>query len=239
MPKPTFHNLPVAKRDRILDAALDEFAAHPLPTASVNRIVRAAGIAKGSFYQYFDGLDDLYRFILFEHGADLKMAAMRAAGPPPTGGDLFDTMSYYALAGLRFGIAHPRIAAAARHLTAAPTATPMARELQQRSRTGVRHILREGIAAGAVRPDVDLDAAVIFTDHCLRATLDDVFRMRFGLDLLELCTHPERADAITDDQLLAAVSVVIDLLRHAIGTGSRAGATLDLDRLRRSVELPE
>ena len=29
MPKPTFFNLPAQKRERIIEAAIDEFATHP------------------------------------------------------------------------------------------------------------------------------------------------------------------------------------------------------------------
>ena len=48
MPKETFQNLPAAKRDRFVAAALDEFAQHDYRTTSLTRIVAAAGIAKGS-----------------------------------------------------------------------------------------------------------------------------------------------------------------------------------------------
>ncbi len=60
MPKPTFFNLAEGKRERILSAALDEFAEKGYAGASISGIVAAAGIAKGSFYQYFEDKDDLY-----------------------------------------------------------------------------------------------------------------------------------------------------------------------------------
>ncbi len=64
MPTKTFHNLPDAKRLQIEKAAIAEFAANPLQCASVNAIVSGAGIAKGSFYQYFENIDDLHGHIL-------------------------------------------------------------------------------------------------------------------------------------------------------------------------------
>jgi AcrR family transcriptional regulator len=238
VPKPTFYNLAAERRARIIDAALNEFAAHPLQSASVNRVVKAAGIAKGSFYQYFADLEDLYRYLVFEYGVERKMASMKGVGAPPAGGDLFDTMTFYAVQGLRFGVANPRLAAATRHLTSGlvnDSLAPAAQELKRRSRVGTRHILSEGMVSGAIRPDLDLDTAVIFTEQCLRTTLDEVFRSRFGVDLLELCSEPDRAAEITDEQLYEAVGVVIDFLRRAIGSGQSVGADLDLDRLRASV----
>ena len=53
MPSTTFFNLPEAKRTIIEAAAIREFAAHGFEGAGVNAIVAGAGIAKGSFYQYF------------------------------------------------------------------------------------------------------------------------------------------------------------------------------------------
>ena len=72
MPKPTFHNLPKDKQSRIIDAAIDEFASVPFDAASVNRIVRGAKIAKGSFYQYFENMVDLYA----NHGRKVKFVAV-------------------------------------------------------------------------------------------------------------------------------------------------------------------
>ena len=54
MPKDTFTNLPEEKRRHFLNIAIKEFAEHPYNTASISEIVRQAGIAKGSVYQYFE-----------------------------------------------------------------------------------------------------------------------------------------------------------------------------------------
>ena len=64
MPKTTFYNLSAQRRARIEEAAIDEFAKGGLKTAVLNTIVANAGIAKGSFYQYFEDLEDLYHHVL-------------------------------------------------------------------------------------------------------------------------------------------------------------------------------
>lgn len=66
MPKNTFYNLSKEKRDRILEASSDEFSSNSYELASINRIVRGADIAKGSFYQYFENKEDLYRYVVRE-----------------------------------------------------------------------------------------------------------------------------------------------------------------------------
>lgn len=64
MPKPTFFNLPAQKRERIIEAAIDEFATHPFHQARVTVIAEQAGIAMGSFYQYFEDKKDLYKYLM-------------------------------------------------------------------------------------------------------------------------------------------------------------------------------
>ena len=68
MPKETFLNLKEDKKQRILEAGLREVSMHGYDKASVTRIVKGAGIATGSFYQYFEDMDDLFIYIALEAG---------------------------------------------------------------------------------------------------------------------------------------------------------------------------
>ncbi|MDR3584337.1 MAG: TetR/AcrR family transcriptional regulator [Desulfosporosinus sp.] len=64
MPKSTFYNLSDEKKGRIFDAALQEFSIRTFSQASLNQIIKNAGIPKGSFYQYFDSKEDLYLYMI-------------------------------------------------------------------------------------------------------------------------------------------------------------------------------
>ncbi|GHU80252.1 TetR family transcriptional regulator [Clostridia bacterium] len=75
MPKQTFFNLAEDKRARILEIAIEEFADKGYKMASISNIVARAGIAKGSFYQYFENKDDLYCHIISTMIADRKISA--------------------------------------------------------------------------------------------------------------------------------------------------------------------
>lgn len=48
------------KRDRIINAAIEEFASFPYEKASTNNIVKKAGISKGLLFHYFDSKQSLY-----------------------------------------------------------------------------------------------------------------------------------------------------------------------------------
>lgn len=64
MPKQTFFNLSDEKKDRLLQAAYQEFSSEPLETASINAIIQQSEISRGSFYQYFEDKEDLYFYCL-------------------------------------------------------------------------------------------------------------------------------------------------------------------------------
>lgn len=64
MPKDTFFNLPEEKKKRIIDAAIDEFSKYSFHKARITAIADKAGIAKGSFYQYFEDKKDLYKYLM-------------------------------------------------------------------------------------------------------------------------------------------------------------------------------
>jgi AcrR family transcriptional regulator len=71
MPRPRFDKLSARKRERILEAAAKEFAAHGYDAASLNRILEQAGISKGAAYYYFDDKADLYTTTVLHYSREL------------------------------------------------------------------------------------------------------------------------------------------------------------------------
>ena len=87
MPTNTFFRLPEEKRQRLIQAAWDEFTRVDLANASINRIIRAAHIPRGSFYQYFGDKEELFRYLL----GDMReyFSAVQREILEGSGGDLF------------------------------------------------------------------------------------------------------------------------------------------------------
>ena len=65
-----FYALEPEKRERIINAALKEFAQNGYEKASTNEIVRQAEISKGSLFNYFKNKRELY-FFLIEYVAEI------------------------------------------------------------------------------------------------------------------------------------------------------------------------
>lgn len=72
MVKQTFLNLSQEKQERILSAARKEFSRAPLNEASVANIIKDASIPRGSFYQYFNDLEDIFYYILEVHSKEIR-----------------------------------------------------------------------------------------------------------------------------------------------------------------------
>ncbi len=63
MIKETFYNLPQEKQQKIFDAAIKEFSRVDISGAKISNIVEVAEISRGSFYQYFDDIEDVLRVL--------------------------------------------------------------------------------------------------------------------------------------------------------------------------------
>jgi len=203
MPKETFFNLPEDKRTQVFQAAVEEFAAHPFAQASVNRIVARAGIAKGSFYQYFENKQDLYLYVLERLGAE-KAAYLAPLLAQAGERNFFDLLRNLYAAGIRFAVEHPDYAAIGRLLLAkkhAPMFSVVMQPGAEASLTLFRTLLQEGIRRGEVRPEVDtrLFAYLIAEMHTL---------------LLEYYT--EHVSAEYDARLMDVVEQFIGFLRFGL-----------------------
>lgn len=64
MPTATFFRLPEEKRNRLIEACWTEVSQIRFSEVSINRIIAAARIPRGSFYQYFEDKEDLIRYLL-------------------------------------------------------------------------------------------------------------------------------------------------------------------------------
>lgn len=168
MVRPRFAKLPAHQQQAIVQAALDEFAAHGFHDASLNRVIEAAGISKGSLYYYFDGKEDLFAYVA-ETGLGELIGQI---GPLPDLGagdaDAFwSVLEDYYLRLSKTLLASPQLAALLRVWSASsknPEFQQATGEMEQASLPWIAQALEVGHRVGAVRsdvPDALLMAAVL------------------------------------------------------------------------------
>jgi len=76
LPKATFYNLDEEKKQNITNVLISEFSQKPYSEVNVKTIVERLGIARGSFYQYFNNLEDSYFYILDNKTYDIHILFM-------------------------------------------------------------------------------------------------------------------------------------------------------------------
>ncbi|MFT5685682.1 MAG: AcrR family transcriptional regulator [Myxococcota bacterium] len=213
MPRATFDNLPADKRSRFVEAALDEFSAHPYDQASISRIVARLGIAKGSVYQYFDGKAALFAWLVEEAGRQ-KFAIIRPE-EAPSDVDMFGRLRWMYVQGLRFQASRPRWARIGLRVME-PSRDPAVGALRQKHNVAARAFLRDqlsaGQAEGSVRAGLDLDMMVPLIQSLLTEGLLRAFLSRAGVDdpLDPAVRELSEADA------MAVVDAALDLLRQGL-----------------------
>lgn len=108
MPNKTFEHLTNEKKEAVIQAALKEFTAHDFASASLNDIIASIGIAKGSFYRYFNNKQDLYDYLI-RYGLEKKIQYVNQLKEPTN--DLFQLIQRMVSNYIRFNLENTELAA--------------------------------------------------------------------------------------------------------------------------------
>ena len=170
MPKQTFFNLPDEKREQILDVVIDEFAENDYANVSISRIVASAGIAKGSFYQYFEDKEDLYGYLL-ELIKDAKTELFSLDNPDPQHVGIFAYLRWMYETSVQFELVHPRLSQIGyRILNGGVHEEKMLARASEDVLAFYKQLVGLGKQQGDIAPDIDEDLAAV-TFHLILTNL--------------------------------------------------------------------
>lgn len=166
MARNRFENLEPERREAILAAAADEFAARGYAGASLSRIIDAADISKGSLYYYFNDKQDLFVTAVEVAMERLLEAVGGLAIEDLTATSYWETLRQLGLRSIalmsrdewdvRLAMAFPR-------LRTEPEARDAVRPALEATRTLTTRLLKQGRDLGVVRRDLPLDLLVEVT----------------------------------------------------------------------------
>ncbi|MDD7306726.1 MAG: TetR family transcriptional regulator [Peptoniphilaceae bacterium] len=77
MPKETFYNIDNEKQERIKKVLKEEFEKKTFDQVSIKSIAEKLNIPRGSFYQYFESLEDAYFTVLARETSDIHYEFMK------------------------------------------------------------------------------------------------------------------------------------------------------------------
>jgi len=209
MPKETFFNLPAKKREVIENAAIDEFAKHGYGNASINRIVSAAGIAKGSFYQYFEDKKDVFMHLM-DSTAKKKIEYL---SPILTNGatlDFFEMMRELWVSGLRFANDNLKLAQVANDVFKNQNKglyNEILGSNQPTAENFYKQMIESAIAKGELRDDIDVEYISYMVTALSVSSVEYYFAKVRNEDI-----HFTGLD----DEILDTVELFIDLMKNGI-----------------------
>ncbi|MFT4416199.1 TetR/AcrR family transcriptional regulator [Fredinandcohnia humi] len=110
MPTQTFFNLPTDKRDLIIDAAIDEFFEKGYEGMSIAKLIERAKIPRGSFYQYFEDKNDIYKYLILHVIGERKHKHSSQKLHPTTEMSFFHIIRNLFINGIEFYKKEPKLA---------------------------------------------------------------------------------------------------------------------------------
>lgn len=182
MPSSTFFNLSDQKRESLIEIAIDEFSNHDYDSASISRIVHCAGIAKGSFYRYFQDKKDLYLY-LAGLISTTKSSFLKEIHPPEPNMKFFDYLLWLFEAGIRFDLTYPALSKLRYRIFYgnSPFRDEAMKEAKEASSKFFRKLVIKGMNQGDIDPGLDLDLVVFIVD-ILAKNFGDYVPAKLGLE---------------------------------------------------------
>jgi AcrR family transcriptional regulator len=172
------------RREQLLAAAFEVFAAHGFAAARIDEVARRAGVAKGTVYLYFRDKEQLFRDVV----RSVIHLPLDLLGKNP-GGTPADRLRA-PLAGMYANVVkNPKARAIVRMLVAESGRFPRLADIYYREIVGpgiaaVHEVLKRGVAAGTFRPIKAVDFPQIMVAPGLVAILWQLlFASRHPLDL--------------------------------------------------------
>jgi len=206
----TFRHLPADKQERVLTAALEEFANKGYHQASLNKVVAQAGIAKGSIYQYFPNKEGLFSF-LFQQALVLVRRTLTAVKEETLEEKFFVRLEKSLQAGIRFLREHPRIYnfyLKIQYDKNVPFREEFLEAIRRYAAEYFGSLVRRAKARGELRPGVPEDAVLFLLDAVF-----DRFLQAAALPTLDVTLELHQA---SEDAVNRRIREIIDLLREGL-----------------------
>ncbi len=196
---------PLEGNAALFEAALEAFSEKSFGEASLNDIIKAAGLNKGSFYYRFYDKMDLYLSLLYRLGME-KLKLFERYDHENAAEGFFESIKDKAILGLRFARMEPRYNALSRRmLTENETFRNVIRScFGDMTQDVLSAMIQEGKAKGQIDASVSTHLAT-----AVFATL---------LTQIDLMISPN----MDDQAILAQVDELIAILKHGMCTNSAA-----------------
>lgn len=214
MPKETFNQISLEKRENILRTAARLFADQGFARTDVAQIAKRAGVAKGSIYNYFESKEDLYLCVCRD-GIERSRQAVYSDIRPEW--DLYRQIDHIFRRGVAFVLAHPQYARLYLNVASAGMehfADQLSLEVEKYTSDHLKRIIADGMRRGIVRKDVDVSLAAFLINSLYIIFVLSLVSRHFQIRMKEyLGIREDLSDLTIERPLGQVVNLICDFLK--------------------------
>ncbi|WP_226670359.1 TetR/AcrR family transcriptional regulator [Metabacillus litoralis] len=207
MPTQTFFNLPEDKKIHIIEAAVDEFFDKGYEKMSISKLIVSAKIPRGSFYQYFEDKDDLYKYIIINIIGSRKSHYSNSLTEKIGEMNFIPFIRELFISGLDFYKNEPKLAAIATDfltLKNQELKSEIEGDSQKASHQFFINVIEERKKSGEISEEIDSDM-LIYLINTINATFADYF-----------LKHPDIG--FESEELIQSLDRLLFILKNGIVT---------------------
>lgn len=168
-----FRNLSPEKQEKVFQAAVSEFASKGYRNASMNSLVRTAGISKGSIFQYFKTKRNLFDAVL-EMAVQRVKSYLKDVRSETEDLPFPDRLERLLRSGFQFIDKHPLLTAVYFQLLQsgdAPFGSERLIQLRRQGNEFLSDLIERAVSKGELRPDIDIHKVGFLINSLLETLL--------------------------------------------------------------------
>lgn len=215
VPNKTFDRLPNEKKEAVIRAALKEFTAHDFASASLNDIITGIGIAKGSFYRYFNNKQELYEYLI-AYGLEKKIRYVNQSKEPTD--DLFQLIPRIVSSYIQFNLENAELAA---FMQKAASENKAVRDNYLFLKNGRQVLIKkitESQAQGTLSTRFNADFIFFCISQLLMGSSDYIKNKYLGeKEISEYLLHPSDEQKKLKDGIVLYYQQLVDFFKSGFG----------------------
>lgn len=174
-----------SKIEKLVEAAIDEFSAHTYYEASLNRILKRAGVSKGEFYYHFGNKEELYLYILNLIVEKKKENLSKVLKKKPNG--FFELLEMGIKANIEMFRKYPKLSRMNFQLLKVrdkPIYRKVLTQFEDVSIEFLEKYVRQGVEEGEIRDDIPLEFLIKFLNMVF-FHLNELYEDEIDIDRME------------------------------------------------------
>ena len=174
-----------SKIEKLVEAAIDEFSAHTYYEASLNRILKRAGVSKGEFYYHFRSKEELYLYILNLIVEKKKENLSKVLKKKPNG--FFELLEMGIKANIEMFRKYPKLSRMGFQLLKVrdkPIYRKVLTQFEDVSIEFLEKYVRQGVEEGEIRDDISLEFLIKFLNMVF-FHLNELYEDEIDIDRME------------------------------------------------------